>query len=77
MELADRLHQLTAAELAPVVQNALRDDHAWPLTWEFDALEWTGTLPQSVYSGSPASLGQAVAGKCRGLWFSRLWRTSL
>ena len=42
MELAGRLHQLTAAELAPVVQNALRDDHAWPLTWEFDALDWTG-----------------------------------
>jgi hypothetical protein len=42
MELAGRLHQLTAAELAPVVQDALRDDHAWPLTWEFDALDWTG-----------------------------------
>ena len=42
MELAGRLHRLTAAELAPVVRNALRDDHAWPLTWEFDALDWTG-----------------------------------
>jgi hypothetical protein len=42
MELAGRLHQLTAGELAPVVRNALRDDHAWPLTWEFDALDWTG-----------------------------------
>ena len=42
MELAGRLHQLTAAELAPVVQNAMRDDHAWPLTWEFDALDWPG-----------------------------------
>ena len=42
MELAGRLHQLTAAELAQVVRNALRDDHAWPLTWEFDALDWTG-----------------------------------
>ena len=42
MELAGRLHQLTAAELAPVVKKALRDDHAWPLTWEFDALDWTG-----------------------------------
>jgi hypothetical protein len=42
MEVADRLHQLTAAELAPVVRNALRDDQAWPLTWEFDALDWTG-----------------------------------
>ena len=42
MEVAGRLHQLTAAELAPVVGNALRDDHAWPLTWEFDALDWTG-----------------------------------
>ena len=42
MELAGRLHQLTAAELAPVVKKALRDDPAWPLTWEFDALDWTG-----------------------------------
>jgi len=42
MELAGRLHQLTAVELAPVVKKALRDDHAWPLTWEFDALDWTG-----------------------------------
>ena len=42
MEVAGRLQQLTAAELAPVVQNALRDDHAWPLSWEFDALDWTG-----------------------------------
>jgi hypothetical protein len=42
MELAGRLHQLTAAELAPVVKKALHDDHAWPLTWEFDALDWTG-----------------------------------
>jgi hypothetical protein len=57
MELADRLHQLTAAELAPVVQNALRDDHAWPLTWEFDALEWTG---------NPATVGLfRVAGIAR------------
>ena len=42
MELAGRLRRLTAAELAPVVRNALRDDHAWPLTWEFDGLDWTG-----------------------------------
>jgi hypothetical protein len=42
MEVAGRLQQLTAAELAPVVRNALRDDQAWPLTWEFDALDWTG-----------------------------------
>lgn len=42
MEVAGRLHQLTAAELAPAVQNALRDDQAWPLTWEFEALDWTG-----------------------------------
>ena len=42
MALAGRLHRLTAAELAPVVRNALRDDHAWPLTWEFDGLDWTG-----------------------------------
>jgi hypothetical protein len=42
MEVAGRLDQLTAAALAPVVRNALQDDHAWPLTWEFDALDWTG-----------------------------------
>ena len=41
MEVARRLQQLTAAELALVVQNALRDDQAWPLTWEFEALDWT------------------------------------
>ena len=42
MELARPLDQLTAAELAPVLQNALRDGQAWPLTWEFDELDWTG-----------------------------------
>jgi hypothetical protein len=47
MELARRLDQLTEAELAPVVQNALRNDQAWPLTWEFDALDWTGN-PSTV-----------------------------
>jgi Phosphotransferase enzyme family len=47
MELAGRLDQLTAAELAPMVQNASRDDQAWPLTWEFDELDWTGN-PSTV-----------------------------
>jgi hypothetical protein len=47
MELARRLDQLTEAELAPVVQNALRNDQARPLTWEFDALDWTGN-PSTV-----------------------------
>jgi hypothetical protein len=47
VQLARPLDQLTAAELAPVVQNALRDDQAWPLTWEFDELDWTGN-PSTV-----------------------------
>jgi hypothetical protein len=42
MELPTRLHQLTASDLAPVVRKALDDSQAWPLTWEFDALDWTG-----------------------------------
>jgi hypothetical protein len=42
MELAGRLDQLTAADIAPIVQEAVGDDRAWPLTWEFDALDWTG-----------------------------------
>jgi Phosphotransferase enzyme family len=42
MELARPLDQVTAAELAPVVQSALRDDQAWPLTWKIDELDWTG-----------------------------------
>jgi Phosphotransferase enzyme family len=42
MELAGRLEQLTAAELAPIVRRAVGDSQAWPLTWEFDTLDWTG-----------------------------------
>ena len=42
MELPTRLHQLTASDLAPVVRQALGDSQAWPLTWELDALDWTG-----------------------------------
>lgn len=42
MELAGRLDQLTAAELAPIVRRAVGDSQAWPLTWEFDTLDWTG-----------------------------------
>ena len=48
MELPSRLVQLTAADIAPVVQNAVGDDQAWPLTWEFEALDW---------SGNPATVG--------------------
>jgi hypothetical protein len=47
VQLAVRLDQLTAAGLAPVVQKALRDDQAWPLTWKFDELDWTGN-PSTV-----------------------------
>jgi hypothetical protein len=42
MELAGRLDQLTAAELAPIVRRAVGDSQAWPLTWEFDTVDWTG-----------------------------------
>jgi hypothetical protein len=44
MELAGRLDQLTAAELAPIVRRAVGDSQAWPLTWEFDTIDWTGNL---------------------------------
>ena len=42
MELAGRLDQLTEAELAPVVQQAVGDNQALPLGWKFEALDWTG-----------------------------------
>jgi hypothetical protein len=64
MEVAGRLHQLTAAELAPAVQNALRDDQAWPLTWEFEALDWTG---------NPATVGLFPARRHRS---DKRWRRS-
>jgi hypothetical protein len=42
MELARRLEQLTGADLAPVVQRALDDDQALPVSWQFESLDWTG-----------------------------------
>jgi Phosphotransferase enzyme family len=48
MELARRLDGLTAAELALVVQKALSDSKAWPLSWEVEALTWAGLNPATA-----------------------------
>jgi hypothetical protein len=62
MELARRLDQLTAADIAPLVQKAVGDERAWPLTWEFDALDWTGN-PATVGLFRLTGVGQTHEGR--------------
>lgn len=48
MELTARLDQLKEAELAPVVRKVLGDDQAWPLSWNFEALDWKAVNPATA-----------------------------
>ena len=48
MEIADRLGALTAADLAPVVRRALRNEQAWPLDWELESLNWAAVNPATL-----------------------------
>ena len=48
MEVAERLGVLTAADLAPVVRQALRNEEAWPLSWEVESLDWAAVNPATL-----------------------------
>ena len=48
MDTGQRLRCLTAVELTTVVRQALREQEAWPSSWEVESLGWAAVNPATL-----------------------------